>query len=111
MGLRHEGSAPLLPVDDEANLVCMAVKAVQHGQVAFARYTKRVRDALCHQALDQQVAADCLTIHGRIMAIFKSFPNLRQQRSTVSLWGWRAGPRAQRLAQAPASPTPAGLAI
>jgi GNAT superfamily N-acetyltransferase len=70
MGLSHEGGATLLAVDDEVDLVGVAVKAVQHGQIALARYTKRVRDALCHQAFDQPVAGYFLTVHALIMASF-----------------------------------------
>ena len=54
----HEGRTTLLPVDDEADLVAIAVKAVQHSQVAFTGHAKSMRHALLNQALNQQVAGD-----------------------------------------------------
>ena len=56
--LGHEGSAALLPVDDEADLVAIAVKAVKHSQITFTGHAKGMRHALLNQALNQQVAGD-----------------------------------------------------
>ena len=56
MRFGHEGRAAFLAADDEFNVLAVAVKTVEHGQVAFAGDTEGVGHALGHQALDQQMA-------------------------------------------------------
>jgi len=58
MGLGHEGGPALLAVDDELDVFAVAVKAVEHGQIALAGNAKGVGHALFDQALHQQVAGD-----------------------------------------------------
>ena len=54
--LGHEGRAPFLAVAHPRDAIGVGVKAVEHGQKAFAGHAKRVRDALFDQALHQTMA-------------------------------------------------------
>ncbi len=56
--LGHEGGPAFLAIDDEADLVAVRVKAVEHGEVAFARHAERVGRALGHQAFDEEMTRD-----------------------------------------------------
>ena len=58
--LSHKGGTPLLAVDDELDLVGVAMKAVKHCQITFARHAKHLLDTLRDQALNQQVAGNSL---------------------------------------------------
>jgi len=68
LGLGHEGSAALLPVGDEADVPLVAVEAVEHGEVAFARHAKGVGDALGHEAFDEEVSGQLFGVHAPILA-------------------------------------------
>src|SRR6185369_7047085 len=56
--LRHESGAAFLPVDDEADLFAVGVKAVEDGQEAFPGHAKSVGRALRHQAFHNQVTGE-----------------------------------------------------
>jgi hypothetical protein len=54
-GLRHEGRAAFLPVDDEPDPVAVGVEAVEHGQIALARNPEGQLHTLRHQAFDDEM--------------------------------------------------------
>jgi hypothetical protein len=54
--LGHEGGAAFLPAGHEADAVAVFVKAVQHGQVAFARHAEGGVHALGDQGFHQHMA-------------------------------------------------------
>jgi hypothetical protein len=56
MRFGHEGGTALLAVDHKLDLVAVQMEAIQHRQIAFAGYAKRVGCALLDKALHQQVA-------------------------------------------------------
>src|SRR4029079_14241134 len=66
MRFRHESGAAFLAVDDEADLFAIGVKAIQHGQVAFAGHAKSVRRALRHQAFHNQVTGELAHVLTRL---------------------------------------------
>ena len=54
--LGHERRAALLAAGDEADALAVLVKAVEHGEVAFARHAEGAIDALRDQGFDEGVA-------------------------------------------------------
>ena len=68
LGFGHEGRAPFLPVGDETDAFGVGVKAVEHGQITFARHSKSVGHALGDQAFNEQVASG-FVCHGRYCAV------------------------------------------
>ena len=56
LGLGHEGCTALLAAGDETNPLGVLKKAVQHGQVTFARHTEAGVYALFDQRLNQRMA-------------------------------------------------------
>jgi hypothetical protein len=56
LGLGHEGRTTLLTAGDEADVVPVFMKAIQHRQIALAGHAKAGVHALCHQGLHESVA-------------------------------------------------------
>ena len=51
----HEGRSALLPAGNEADVLAVFVKAVEHSQVAFAGNAKTSVDTLGDQCFDQNM--------------------------------------------------------
>jgi hypothetical protein len=72
--LGHESRAAFLPAGNEADLLAVFMKAVQHGQIAFARHTEHGVDALCDQCLHQRMAGQARRSGRCLGRIFDSHP-------------------------------------
>jgi hypothetical protein len=62
LSIGHEGCPTLLAACNEFNVTLIFVKTIEHGQIAFPRNAKCVRDALGNQTFDQEMAADLIRI-------------------------------------------------
>jgi hypothetical protein len=89
----HEGRPTLLATSDELDAVAVQMKTVEHGQVAFARYAKRMGNALGQEAFDKQVAGKWCSHAG----IVQSLP-------IDSCHLWEAAPAAEAFARRGALP-------
>jgi len=56
LGLGHEGGTAFLAAGHEADAVTVLVKAVEHGQIAFARHAETGLHALGDEGFDEGVA-------------------------------------------------------
>jgi hypothetical protein len=56
--LGHIGSAALLPIKHKLDLVAVAVKSIEHREIALAGYAKGMRDTLGHKAFNKKVACN-----------------------------------------------------
>jgi hypothetical protein len=57
MRVGHIRGTAFLSAGDKLNTLRVGMKAIEHRQITFARYTKGMRNALRDETIDKQVAS------------------------------------------------------